>query len=176
MTTYRERLTAPLSWWIAALGFAVVWGWIFRVATTWPIAITVTVLLAAVGFAAVWRYGSVIVAVGPDGLLAGRAFVETAHIGPVSPLDRAGYRTRLGTGADARAHLVTRPYLDHGVIVTIADPADPAPYWLVSSRHPRAMAAALGHDDAGEQRSDQRTTQPSPQDDTIGDTPRGEEA
>ena len=29
------------------------------------------------------------------------------------------------------------------VRVEITDPADPAPYWLVSSRHPDALAGAL---------------------------------
>lgn len=161
MTTYRERLTAPISWWIAAFAFALVWGWVFVVATTWIFAIIVTILLTAAGFAAVWRYGSLLIAVGPDGLHVGRAFVEAAHIGGATSLDRTSYRTRLGTGADARAYLATRPYLDHGVIVAIDDPADPAPYWLVSSRHPDALAASL----------DQNTPNH-----TIGDTPRGEEA
>jgi len=162
---YRERLTAPASWWIAALGFAVVWGWVFLVVTTWPIAIVVTVLLAAAGFVAVWRYGSVLLTVDPDGLRVGHAFVETAHLGAATSLDRTAYRTRLGTGADARAYLVTRPYLDHGVAIEIVDPTDPAPYWLVSSRHPDALAAALAS-----------TAPLSAVHDTIGDAPRGEEA
>jgi hypothetical protein len=143
VTTYRERLTAPVSWWIAALGFAAVWGWVFLVATTWLIAGVVTALLAAAGFYAVWRYGSVVIEADADGLRVGRAFVERRHVGEVRALDRASYRTQLGTGADARAYLVTRPYLDHGVLVAIDDPADPAPYWLVSSRHPDAFATAL---------------------------------
>lgn len=161
MTTYRERLTAPVSWWIAALAFALVWGWVFVVATNWTFAIVVTVLLTAAGFAAVWRYGSLLVEAGPDGLHVGRAFVESAHIGGATSLDRAAYRTQLGTGADARAYLATRPYLDHGVVVTIDDAADPAPYWLVSSRHPDALAASID---------------PKNPNQTIGDTPRGEEA
>lgn len=143
MTTYRERLSAPVSWWAAAVGFALVWGWIFLIATKWSIAIVVTLLLVAAGCYAVWRYGSVLVTVGADGLRVGPAFVEAHHVGAVRPLDRAAYRTQLGTGADARAYLVTRPYLDHGVVVTIDDPDDPAPYWLLSSRHPEALAAAL---------------------------------
>lgn len=143
MTTYRERLTAPVSWWIAAFAFAAVWGWVFLVATNWSIAIVVTALLVLAGGYAVWRYGSVVVSAGPDGLRVGRAYIDSQHVGPVRSLDRAAYRTQLGTGADARAYLATRPYLDHGVLVTIDDPSDPAPYWLVSSRHPDALAAAL---------------------------------
>lgn len=165
MTTYRERLTAPLSWWIAAIAFALVWGWVFLVVTTWPISIVVTALLTAAGFLAVSRYGSVLITVDTDGLRVGPAFVEAAHIGDVASLDRAAYRERLGTGADARAFLMTRPYLDHGVAVAIDDPADPAPYWLVSSRHPDAFAAALapGAPTAAVH-------------DTNGETSRGDEA
>ena len=165
MTPYRERLTAPPSWWLAALLFALVWGWVFVIATNWSIAIVVTALLTVAGFTLVWRYGSLLIAVEPDGLRVGAAFVETAHLGAVTSLDRSSYRTRLGTGADARAFLATRPYLDHGVVVAIDDPADPTPYWLVSSRRPDALAAALDpqHD-------------PQHSDRTIGEATRGEEA
>ena len=45
--------------------------------------------------------------------------------------------------ADARAYLLLRPYLKRGVRVDITDPADPAPYWLVSSRRPDALVSAL---------------------------------
>jgi hypothetical protein len=36
-----------------------------------------------------------------------------------------------------------RPYLSRAVRVEIDDPADPAPYWLLSTRHPERLAAAL---------------------------------
>ncbi len=167
MKTYRERLSAPLSWWFAALAFAFVWGWVFVVATNWPIAITVAALTGLAGCFLVWRYGSLLIEVGADGLHVGRAFVGPAHIGEATALDRAAYRTRLGTGADGRAYLATRPYMDHGVMVAIDDPSDPAPYWLVSSRHPVAFAAALARTGAA---PDQ------PVHDMNGDAPRGEEA
>ena len=36
-----------------------------------------------------------------------------------------------------------RPYLSRAVRIGIDDPADPTPYWLVSSRRPDRLAAAL---------------------------------
>ena len=45
-----------------------------------------------------------------------------------------------GVDADARAYLLLRPYLKRAVRVEITDPADPAPYWLVSTRHADALA------------------------------------
>ena len=48
-----------------------------------------------------------------------------------------------GPEANARAYLVLRPYLKRAVKVEITDPADPTPYWLVSSRRPEDLAGAL---------------------------------
>jgi hypothetical protein len=45
--------------------------------------------------------------------------------------------------ADARAHLVLRPYIKTAVEITLDDPDDPVPYWLVSTRRPQQLAAAL---------------------------------
>lgn len=166
MTTYRERLTAPVSWWLAAVLFGVVWGWVMLVVTTWPIAITTTVLVAGAGLYLVWRYGSLLITVDAEGLRVGRASIDRPHMGAVQPLHRADYRLRLGTGADARGYLVTRPYLDRGVLVPIDDASDPTPYWLVSSRRPDALAAALGH-------TEDAPASPAP--DPNGDARRGEE-
>ncbi|AXT84818.1 DUF3093 domain-containing protein [Aeromicrobium sp. A1-2] len=166
MTTYRERLTAPISWWMAALAFAAVWGWVVLVVTTWPIAITAFLIVAAADVYAVWRYGSLLVSVGPDRLQVGRASIDLAHVGAVEPLHHEAYRHRLGIGADARAYLATRPYLGRGVLVPIDDTSDPAPYWLVSSRRPDALAAALGHTGSAPQPSAHETTR---------EAPRGEE-
>lgn len=145
MTTHSERLTAPISWWLSAVAFGVVWGWILLVATTWTIAIVTAIAVAALCLYAVWRLGSLTVKVGPDGLRVGSALLDRQHLGTVEILHRADYRERLGIGADARAYLVTRPYLDRGVLVHVDDASDPTPYWLVSSRRPEALAAALGH-------------------------------
>ncbi len=49
-----------------------------------------------------------------------------------------------GVDADARAFLVTRPYLKRSVLVPVLDPDDRTPYWLISTRHPDRLAAALG--------------------------------
>lgn len=166
MTTYRERLTAPPSWWLSALAFAVVWGWIMLVVTTWPIAIATVVIVAIPCFVVVWRYGSLLITADSSGLRVGGATLDRTYLGEVAPLGRVDYRHKLGVGANARAYLVTRPYLDRGVMVDVTDSNDPAPYWLVSSRHPDALAAALGHTGKA----------PPPAQGAIGEATRGEEA
>jgi hypothetical protein len=144
MDTYRERLVAPLSWWVMAVAFGVVCGWLMLVAANPSIAIVTAVLATALAGALVWSFGSVIVEAGPQGLRVGNAHLPSAHLGAVEALDPRGFREQLGPHADARAWLRTRPYIEAGIRVEVADPSDPTPYWLVSSRRPQALAAALG--------------------------------
>jgi hypothetical protein len=87
--------------------------------------------------------GSARVGVADGSLHAGRAQIGLEHLGTAEPLDAAATRLAMGAGADARAFLVMRPYLKRAVRVPITDPADPTPYWLVGSRHPDALAAAI---------------------------------
>ena len=145
MDTYRERLIAPLSWWLVAVAFGLVCGWLMLVATNQAIAVGTAVVATAVAAGLVWGYGSVVVQADPHGLRVGAAHLPPAHIGAVEALDPRGFRERLGPDADARAWLRTRPYIEAGVRVEVADTTDPAPYWLISSRRPQALAAALGH-------------------------------
>ena len=74
---------------------------------------------------------------------AGRAGIAGEHLGAATALDPETTRRIAGVEADARAYLLLRPYLKRAVKVEIADPADPAPYWLVSTRHPDELARAL---------------------------------
>ena len=144
MEGYRERLTAPPSWWVAAVLFAAICGWIMVVAAdpTWGVVATGMALLVAGGL--VWIYGGLTVRAGTDGLRVGAASLPTRFIGSVAALDRVEFRDNLGPDADARAWLQTRPYVDGGVRVSVIDPDDPTPYWLVSCRRPEAVIAALG--------------------------------
>ncbi|PWD49832.1 DUF3093 domain-containing protein [Serinibacter arcticus] len=101
------------------------------------VTLTVVILLARTA-------ERIVVTDGADpGLRAGRAFLEAWHIGEVTELDRAASREALGPGADARAHLAHRGWITTAVKVSVLDPDDPTPYWLVSTRRPAELAAAL---------------------------------
>ncbi len=142
-TDHTERLTAPPSWWAGAVAFAVTCGWIVLVIGTTTAALIATFLAGALSVGLVLRYGALKVSSSEHGVRAGSAHLSPAFVGAAEPLHRAEYRARLGVDADARAHLVTRPYLDRGVLVHVDDPSDPTPYWLISSRHPDELAAAI---------------------------------
>jgi hypothetical protein len=76
-------------------------------------------------------------------LRAGRARIALDGVGPVEVLDRAEMAHLRGRGIDPRSYHCQRGWLARGVRVEIIDPADPTPYWLVSSRHPDELAVAI---------------------------------
>ena len=88
-------------------------------------------------------YGAARIVVADGVLQAGRARIEAGYLGAVESLDPEATRRAAGVEADARAYLLLRPYLKRAVKVHIDNPADPAPYWLLSTRHPDRLAAAI---------------------------------
>ncbi len=140
---YDERLGVPFRWWVQG---------VMLVASLW-LALVVAVpglaawlcsgLALALLAALLVSYGNARVGVDAAWFRAGRARIEAAHLGDATALDAEETRRVAGPEADARAYLLLRPYLKRAVKVEITDPDDPAPYWLVSSRHPDELAAAI---------------------------------
>jgi hypothetical protein len=142
--TYSERLHVPLRWWVqATMLLASLWLAFVVAMPAWAAAVATGVLVLATASLFV-SFGSARVAVRDGVLYAGPAHISLDLLGPVEALDPEETRRVHGVEADARAFLVTRPYLKRAVKVTVLDPADRTPYWLVSTRHPRELAAALG--------------------------------
>ena len=141
---YRERLHVPLRWWAQATMFLGTVFWAFFVSTPEWVAWSGTGVLVLATYGLFAWVGSSVVEVRDGVLRAGPAHIEVAHVGAVEALDKEATRLVHGRDADARAFLHTRPYISRAVKVEISDPADPTPYWLVSTRHPRTLAAALG--------------------------------
>jgi hypothetical protein len=75
---------------------------------------------------------------------AGPARLPSQWIGKVSALDQDTSDAARTIEADPSAHLMLRLLAaPRAVIVAVADPDDPHPYWLVSSRRPEKLAHAL---------------------------------
>jgi DUF3093 family protein len=141
---YAETLAVPASWWLMGGGAALAVFWAFVVATPLPVAAIAGLVAAALVVVGLRMYGAARVATDPDGFSAGRALLPYRYVGEVEALDAAATRRVLGVEADARAYLLVRAYCRGAVKVMVADRADPVPYWLVSTRHPAALAASLG--------------------------------
>lgn len=146
---YSERLTVPLRWWVqTTMLLATLWLAFVVAMPVWAASLFAGLLLVGVGAFFV-RLGSARVAVRDGELHAGRARIPTRLVGVAEQLDAEGTRRVHGVDADARAYLLTRPYLKRSVRIPVHDPADPTPYWLVSTRHPGDLAAALARSAAG---------------------------
>jgi hypothetical protein len=140
---YDERLGVPLRWWALATMFLASMLLAFLVATPAWVALSGTAVLSAALLGGFWSYGKARVTVRDGVLTAGRARISVEHVGAVEALDADATHRLAGRDADARAYLLLRPYLRRAVRIAIVDPADPTPYWLVSTRRPTRLAAAL---------------------------------
>lgn len=140
---YAERLSVPLRWWVQAVMLLATFWLAFVVAVPGVVPWLATGVLAALVALTFGSYGGARVEVRSGELLAGRAHIGLQHLGAAEALDPAATRLAMGADADARAYLLIRPYLKRAVKVPVADPADPTPYWLVCTRDPDALAAAV---------------------------------
>ncbi|MGN6161137.1 MAG: DUF3093 domain-containing protein [Marmoricola sp.] len=142
-TSYHERLTVPIRWWVQATMFlASIWI-AFIVATAAWVAWGVTAVCVVLTLMLLLKIGSARVAVVDGVLYADAAHIELRFLGNPEVLDAEQTRRAAGMEADARAFFLLRPYLKESVRVPIDDPRDPAPYWLLASRHPGELAAVL---------------------------------
>lgn len=132
----------PLMWWVVALAFVGTFVVAIAVIVQPAVGIGVAVVAAA-GVAAFLVGTAPVTSVDGAVVTVNGARLEAPYIGEVRTLNRDEARSRLGPGADARAHLVYRSYAEDAVEIDIADPADPHPYWLVSTRNPERLAAAI---------------------------------
>jgi hypothetical protein len=138
---YSERLWPALWIWASVLIAGVSCGLVvlpFSDLAALIVAAVSTVLLAAALLAV-----TPVVGVWDGELHAGRAHVPVGLLEPATVLDRAALRHEHGPGLDMRAYLCVRGWVPTGVRIGLADPRDPTPYWLLSSRRPQHLASAL---------------------------------
>ena len=77
-------------------------------------------------------------------LRAGDAIIPLSDLGAVTQLDRNQLTLTIGPRADARAFLVIRGWIHTAVKIENTDPKDPAPYWVITTRKPAELTAAIG--------------------------------
>jgi hypothetical protein len=141
MPEYREKLW-PSPWLFVIIALVIPASLLVFL----PISLLAGVLTAAglyLGSAALLVLASPTVRVSDGVLTAGQARIETRLLGEAVGLDGTEATLERGQRLDARAWLLIRGWIAPVVRIPLNDPTDPAPYWLVSSRHPQKMAAAI---------------------------------
>lgn len=141
MESYRERLwPAPWIGLIAALAIPA------SLLTFAPISAVVgaTVgIVLALGVVGVAIASAPLITVGDGMLRAGSARIPLSHVGETEVARGDDARLARGQRLDARAFLVLRPDISAVLRVAVTDPDDPTPYWLLSTRRPEELAAAI---------------------------------
>lgn len=155
MRVYHERLWVPVSWLLLGL--------LVTVLLSAELAAGVEILIAGTALAS---YGVligssvyvVIIGVFAAGMLnwsrprveiaggelsAGKASLPLSAAGEVTALDRQQTRALRGPHADPAAFILIRPYLREAVYIEVTDPARGTPYWLLATRYPARLVAAI---------------------------------
>jgi Protein of unknown function (DUF3093) len=140
---YAERLGVPWWSWPLALcaGFllaAEVWLGAGGLRAWVPFAVALPVTVAVM----LWL-GRIRVTVTADEFRVDDARLPVSVIAEVVALDAEGKREVLGVGAHPLAFVIQRPWIGGAVQVLLDDPADPTPFWVVSTRHPSRLAGEL---------------------------------
>ncbi|GAA4508040.1 DUF3093 domain-containing protein [Brevibacterium yomogidense] len=140
-TLYSERLSPSVGWWITVLFLSAMTS-LLALPLTQVGAVVVPLVVGAAVIA--WmRSLSTPIVVTDQTFVAGRAHIDRTFIAGATGHDAEQSFAQRGHLLDARAHLVLRPWVKTVVRVEIDDPADPTPYWLVSTRRPDALVSAL---------------------------------
>lgn len=79
----------------------------------------------------------------PNELRIGSAHIERSFLGEAIELSVDQMRLARGRDADPAGFLAIRFWQPHGVKITVEDPRDPTPYWLISTKNAKGLVEAL---------------------------------
>lgn len=138
---YRERLTPSLLLFVSAAVVAPMAALVFVPAGA-ALALTIGAVVA-IAVVALLIVASPVVEVRDGWLHAGRARIDARFLGPASVHSGEDARHQRGPGLDTRSWHLIRGGIDSLVVIPIEDPDDPVPAWVVSTRTPDRLAAAV---------------------------------
>jgi hypothetical protein len=151
---YRERLRAPLAWWLIGGLCVLILGSELFAGYSLAVGAVIYVVLALVCGATLLHWSRPVVSVSGGELRAGAVRLPLAAAGQVRPLDQAQTRALRGPRANPAAYVLTRPYLKESVYVEVTSAGADWPYLLLCTRHPDGLAEAIERSKAALARQD----------------------
>ncbi|MES2094752.1 MAG: DUF3093 domain-containing protein [Actinomycetota bacterium] len=140
-TLYRERIW-PSPWVFVQTALVIP----ASLLVSLPISLLAGVITAIVLYSAIVSVliaTSPVIELVPGELVAGRARVPIELIGAVTAFRGEEATLQRGRLLDARAWLLIRGWVSPVVRIEISDDNDPTPYWIVSTRAPEDLVAAI---------------------------------
>ena len=139
---FKERASWPIWLWAFLLFLSgslsiAIWA---ALGNTWA---EVSMLTQLVGLLFLSQSTPLQIEVTADLLRVGPARIERKYISGVTSLTSEEMRILRGPKINTAAYMQIRFWISTGVKITISDPKDPTPYWLVSSKKAHQLAGAL---------------------------------
>ena len=78
-----------------------------------------------------------------DELRIDRAHIDIKYLGSATVLDSPAMRLLRTRDADPAAYLAIKFWMPKGIKITVVDPRDPTPYWLITSKRGEELATLL---------------------------------
>lgn len=138
---YRERL-GPSLWFLVSAALCGPMAALVFVPLDTTVALIVGALVG-VAVVALLVTGSPVVSVTDGELRAGRAHIPVDLLDAGSWVSGEDARNARSAGLHPRAWHLIRGGIDAVVVFSVTDPDDPTPYWIISSRTPDRLVAAV---------------------------------
>jgi hypothetical protein len=140
--TVKETLKWPLWIWLLILSLDLsialaVWAALGNSAA-WT-----ALLISLVLTGSLYQFTKLTIDVVDEKLKVGRAQIEKQYLGEVKALNDEEMRYLRGPGINPLAFLALRFWVKGGIKITLKDPKDPTPYWLVSTKNPEKLRKAI---------------------------------
>jgi Protein of unknown function (DUF3093) len=140
---YQEGLRTPWWWYAVSIGVACLLAAEFHISglrlTDWiPFG-----TLVPLSILLVWWMGRSRLEISGGELRIRDAHLPLHYVSGAIALDGPTLRRVIGREGDPAAFVSIRPWIGPGVQIWIDDEDDPTPYWVVSSRHPDRVVAAI---------------------------------
>ena len=139
--SYRERLWPNLTITLVILGAAASL-WVLLLPFSPDAAIWISLGFAVAALVAA-GFVSPVVEVRDGVLRAGKAQIPTSALGAAQEISQDERPAQLRAELDLKAYVLLRAWVKTMVKVPVVDQSDPTPYWLISTRHPDKLLAAL---------------------------------
>jgi Protein of unknown function (DUF3093) len=143
MRSYTERLWTPAGFWLLGMFTAFMFASMAWAGFDVLVAVGSYVVICGGTAALLVNWGTAKIEVSDGELRAGKTTLPLAVAGDVAALDEAQTRVLRGPRADPSAFMLLRPWLKLAVYIEITGEHQDRPYWLIGTRRPTELAAAI---------------------------------
>lgn len=140
---YSEPLRTPWWWYLVAVALACLLSAEFHVGGVRALDYIPYLVLVPLAVAGVWWGGRSRLQIADGEVHIRGAHLPLRYITGVVALDERTLRRVVGREGDPAAFVQIRPWIGPGVQFWLDDPDDPTPYWVLSTRHPDRVVAAI---------------------------------